>query len=101
MDSNGNSGTLLYHRWDVCLKEVLPMHHNLLTYRDYSGRWRTRSVVPMSRQKSLEIGLGNAHQPIKPMRDQKPLLDPTPNRALAHPDALGDLFDREEFRWRL
>jgi hypothetical protein len=55
-------------------------------------------VIPVSRQKGLEISLGNPQQPIEPVRDQKALIDPAPNRAGADAEALGDLFDREELR---
>jgi len=52
-------------------------------------------VVPVSGQKGLEIGCGNPHQPIEPVRDQKVLVDPAPNGASADAKAMGDLFDRE------
>jgi len=55
----------------------------------------------MCRQKDLEIGFRNPHQPIEAMGDQKTLLDPAPNRAVAYPHALSNLFNREEFCWRL
>jgi hypothetical protein len=44
----------------------------------------------VSHQKGLEIGFRNSHQPIEAMRDEKLFFDPAPNRAVAHPDALGD-----------
>ena len=53
-------------------------------------------MVPVSGQKGLEIGCGNPHQSVEPVRDQKALIDPAPNGAGADAQALGDLFDREE-----
>jgi len=44
----------------------------------------------------LEIGCGNPHQSIEPVRDQKALIDPAPNGASADAEAMGDLFGREE-----
>jgi hypothetical protein len=54
----------------------------------------------VNRQKGSEIGFGNSHWPVEAVRDEYPLLDPAPNRALTHPHTLGDFFDREEFRGR-
>ena len=59
-------------------------------------------MVPVSGQKGLEIGCGNPHQSIEPVRDQKALIDPAPNGASADAKAMGDLFDREvlaNFEW--
>jgi hypothetical protein len=60
-----------------------------------SGQRWTSSVVPVSGQKGLQIGCGNPHQSIEPVRDQKALIDPAPNGAGANAEAPGDLLDRE------
>ena len=53
-------------------------------------------MIPVSDQKGLEIGCGNPHQSIEPVRDQLALIDPPPNGAGADAEAPGDLFDCEE-----
>jgi hypothetical protein len=77
---------------------VLPISRKYLTFCDYRGQQRTSSMIPMSRQKGLEVGFRNPHQPVEKMPDEKPLLDPAPDGAFGHADALGDFFDREELR---
>jgi hypothetical protein len=74
---------------------VFPISSKQLIFLDSSGQRRTSSVVPVNGQKGLEIGCGNPHQSIEPVRDQKALIDPAPNGAGADAEAPGDLLDRE------
>jgi hypothetical protein len=86
---------------DDYLIGVFPISSKHLICYDCCGQRRILSVLPVSSQKGLEIGRGNPHQPIEPVRDQKALIDPAPNGASADANALGDLFDREELLWKL
>jgi hypothetical protein len=47
----------------------------------------------------LKSGFGNSDDAVEAMRYETLLLDPAPDRALAHADAFSDLFDCEELRW--
>jgi hypothetical protein len=49
-------------------------------------------------QKRLEIRLGNPHQPVDFVRDEKLFFDPAPHGARRHLHELGDPLDRVEFR---
>ena len=55
-------------------------------------------MVPMRRQERLEIRLGNANQPVDPVRDEKPIGDPATDSASRCIEGFGDLLNRVEFR---
>jgi hypothetical protein len=57
-------------------------------------------MVAMRCQKRFEIRLGNPHHSVDPVRSEKLVLDPTPDRSRRRFDAFGDLLDRVEFRGR-